>query len=331
MDYEKKLRLNLNESPFSPLPSVISTITRELDTINRYPPFFPKSIQQSLAQWLGVEADNIITGSGSVGVAMQVFEACASSHVVYSIPTFEGYPLLADITRIRKVPIPLSNEGMQDLDSLTKEAGSSNGMVVLCNPHNPTGTLLKPSEIALFLKALPESITIIIDEAYIEFTDPRLQCDLLELLSCHPRVVILRTFSKAYGLAGMRIGYGIANINFAKHVQARCLPFSFSSIAQVAMEASIAAQNELTARINTVHRERFNLRSDLRKLGLRVFSSQTNFLWLPWEDGAFDWARKLDKASVKAKIYPEQGVRLSIGEKGENAVVRQASRSYLAD
>jgi len=323
---EKRLRLHLNESPFRPLPSVVRAIAEELDTINRYPPFFPTSAQECLADWLNLQPSNIITGNGSVGVALQVLEASHPSRVVYSVPTFEGYPLLADMVGSEKLPVPVDVDGVQDLDALAAGAGPSNATIVLCNPHNPTGTVLKPTEIARFLKMLPDSLTIIIDEAYIEFADQRFRCDLRELLSCHPRVVVLRTFSKAYGLAGMRIGYGIANPDFAKHVQGRALPFGFSTIAQVAMEASIAAHDELQARVEAVRSERLALRSDLRRFGLRVFSSQTNFLWLPWEDGAPGWAQRLDGGGVQVKTYPEQGVRLSIGDEAANAVVRRASR-----
>jgi len=323
---EKRLRLHLNESPFLPLPSVVRAIADELNTINRYPSFFPTSAQEFLAGWLGLDADNIVTGTGSVGVALQVLSASRSSRVVYSVPTFDGYPLLADMTGARKISVPTDNDGGQSLDALAAGAGSSDATIVLCNPHNPTGTALKPAEITRFLKSLPHSLTIIIDEAYIEFADEDFRCDLRELLSCHPQVVVLRTFSKAYGLAGMRIGYGIANSDFAKHVQGRALPFGFSTLAQVAMEASIAALDELQARVEAVRRERIALRSDLRRLGIRVFSSQTNFLWLPWEDGAPDWAKRLDGNGVQIKIYPDQGARLSIGDEAENAIVRSASR-----
>lgn len=323
---EKRLRLNLNESPFHPLPSVVRAIVDELDTINRYPPFFPTSAQKSLAGWIGLDAANIITGNGSVGVALQVLAAGRSSRLVYSVPTFDGYPLLADMTGARKIAVPVDADGVQALDALAAGAGSSDATIVLCNPHNPTGIALKPTEVIRFLRSLPHSLTVIIDEAYIEFADERFRCDLRELLSCHPRVVVLRTFSKAYGLAGMRVGYGIANDDFAEYIQGHALPFGFSAIAQVAMEASIAAHAELQARVEAVRRERFALRSDLRRLGVRVFSSQTNFLWLPWEDGAPDWAERLDGGGVQIKIYPEQGVRLSIGDEAENAIVRKASR-----
>lgn len=325
VEEEKRLRLHLNESPFHPLPSVVCAIADELDTINRYPAFFPTSAQESLAHWLGLDAANIITGNGSVGVALQVLAASHPSRVIYSVPTFEGYLLLAEMVGAEKLPVPVDADGVQDLDALAAGAGSLNATIMLCNPHNPTGTVLKPSEITRFLKMLPDSLAII-DEAYIKFADQRFQCDLRDLLSCHPRVVVLRTFSKAYGLAGMRIGYGIANPDFATHVQGRALPFGFSTIAQVAVEASIAAHDELQARVEAVRRERLALRSDLRRLGLRVFSSQTNFLWLPWEDGAPAWAQRLDGGGVQVKVYPEEGVRLSIGDEAENAVVRRASR-----
>jgi len=323
---EKKLRLHLNESPFRPLPSVVRAIADELNTINRYPAFFPTSAQNSLGDWLSLDAANIITGNGSVGVALQVLAASHPSRVVYSVPTFEGYPLLAEMVGAEKCPIPVDADGAQNLDALAAGAGSSNATIVLCNPHNPTGTVVRPSELTRFLKMLPDSLTIIIDEAYIEFADQRIRCGLSDLLCCHPRVVVLRTFSKAYGLAGIRIGYGIANPDFATHVQGRALPFGFSTIAQVAMDASIAAHDELQARVEAVRRERLALRSDLRRLGLRVLSSQTNFLWLPWEDGASAWAQRLDGGGVQVKVYPEQGVRLSIGDEAENAIVRQASR-----
>lgn len=328
-DTSALLRLHLNESPFQPLPSVVSAIADQLGTINRYPPFLPISAQETLASWLGMSADNIVTGNGSVGVALQVIQASGCSRVVYSVPTFEGYPLLAEMSGARKIPVPVDVDGRQNLDELARLAGSADATIVLCNPHNPTGQVLKPSEIRRFLKALPDTLTIIIDEAYIEFADWRFHYDLHEMILCHPRVVVLRTFSKAYGLAGLRIGYGVANAEFAKSIQSRCLPFGFSVLAQVAMEASIAAQEELSERVKTVRRERIALRAELRRIGLRVFSSETNFLWLPWEDGALAWAKQLESQEIQFKIYPDVGVRLSVGDVSENAAVKTASRPQL--
>ncbi|MFQ6550540.1 pyridoxal phosphate-dependent aminotransferase [Aestuariibius sp. 2305UL40-4] len=317
-----KLRLNLNESPFPPLPSVVREIAQELDGLNRYPPFHPRMAQDCLAEWLHLDASNVITGSGSVGVALQVLETIRPSRVVYCSPTFEGYPILADMVAAEKYPVPLDSVGMQDLNALADCAGLKDTVVVICNPHNPTGTFLPPSEILSFLEHLPECVSVLIDEAYIEFSDKALRCDVNDLLSRHERVVVLRTFSKAYGLAGMRIGYGIANPSFGDRIQARALPFGFSMIAQTAMKASISNEAELEARIENLRAERQALQKDLRKLGRRVLESQTNFLWLPWSDGGADWVEPLESHGVLAKVYPDQGVRLSIGSKLENNIVR---------
>src|SRR5918996_1074982 len=201
--------LSLNESPFPPLPAVRSALIESIDAANRYPEYLPERLRSLIAGHVGVSDEQVVIGEGATGVILQVLHAMTSpgESMVMTSPTFDGYPIFAQMARLRSVTVALDQHGHHDLDAMA-EAASQARVVVVCRPHNPTGTIEPAAEIERFLQRIPPDTVVLFDEAYVEFLSPDLRIDAPALVERYPNVVVLRTFSKAYGLAGLRIGYG---------------------------------------------------------------------------------------------------------------------------
>src|ERR1700704_3586332 len=197
------LALSLNENPFPPLPSVRSALAASLDTANRYPEFLPERLRSLIAGRVGVRDDQVVIGAGATGVVLQVLHAVTSpgDTMVMTSPTFDGYPIFAQMARLRSVTVALDRHGHHDLDAMADAAARAR-VVVLCRPHNPTGTIEPAAEIEGFLRRVPSDTVVVLDEAYVEFLAPEHRIDAPALVARYPNVVVLRTFSKAYGLAG---------------------------------------------------------------------------------------------------------------------------------
>src|ERR1700739_572591 len=199
--------LSLNENPFPPLPAVRSALIRSIDVANRYPEFLPERLRRLIAGHIGVRDEQVVLGGGAGGVVMQVLHAVTrpGDRIVLSEPTFDGYPIFAQMARLTAVTVPLDNRGHHDLEAMA-EAAAGASVVVLCRPHNPTGTLEPVADVERFLRRVPDETVVLLDEAYIEFVAPQHRIDGPALVQRFPNVVVLRTFSKAYGLAGLVLG-----------------------------------------------------------------------------------------------------------------------------
>ncbi|MBF6213499.1 aminotransferase class I/II-fold pyridoxal phosphate-dependent enzyme [Nocardia puris] len=313
--------LSLSENPFAPLPSVLAAVRYELGRGNRYPEFLPARLPELIARRVGVGADQVVVGSGATGVAMQIIQSVASGggEIVTSTPTFDGYPILAEMAGLRLVPVELDAAGGQDLRGLLRSIDKSTAVVVLCRPHNPTGTVLTAGELKGFLGSAPQRVTVILDEAYAEFLAPADRLDTLALLRRHPNLLILRTFSKAYGLAGLRIGYAFGRRELVTRVRRLQLPFGVPTHAVAAVAASYAAESELAARVRAITTDREHLRAALLPLGLTIPRSHANFLYLPGPGTA----TTLRRAGITAKSYPNGSARITVGDP-------TASRAVLA-
>lgn len=203
------MALSLNENPFAPLPSVRSALISAIDAGNRYPEFLPERLRALIADHIGVSADQVVIGVGATGVIMQVLSALTSpgDRIVMTYPTFDGYPIFAQMARLESVTVPLDKHGHHDLDAMADAAANAE-VVVVCRPHNPTGTVESSADIERFLDSVPSDTVVLLDEAYVEFLSPHHRIDTPALIARYPNVVAVRTFSKAYGLAGLRVGYG---------------------------------------------------------------------------------------------------------------------------
>src|SRR6202789_4279530 len=252
-DTTDPLALSLNETPFPPLPAVRSALIHSIDAANRYPEFLPEQLRTLVAGHIGVCDEQVVLGAGASGVVMQILHAVTrpGDRMVISEPTFDGYPIFAQMAQLTSVTVPLDERGHHDLEAMA-EAAADARVVVLCRPHNPTGTLEPVADVLRFLRQVPDDTIVLLDEAYIEFVAPQHRLDGPDLIRRFPNVVVLRTFSKAYGLAGLRIGYGFASPELASTLWAMQLPFGMGVTSLTAVAASYDAEDQLRQRLMRV-------------------------------------------------------------------------------
>jgi histidinol-phosphate aminotransferase len=323
------LALSLNESPFPPLPAVHSALVRCLDTVNRYPEFLPEQLRRLVADQVGVGDEQVVLGTGASGVAMQALHAVTrpGDRIVFSTPTFDGYPLFAQMARVTPVAVPLDPYGYQDLMAMA-EAAADATLVVLCRPHNPTGTLEPLRSVEWFLEQIPRDVVVLLDEAYIEFVASRYWIDGPELVRRFPNVVVLRTFSKAYGLAGLRIGYGFAAAELAKRLWTMQLPFGMSTLSATAVAASYHAETQLAHRVRRITTERNHLRLRLMAMGVYSTDSHANFVYLP--TSRRPWREMFAGAGLRVRCYPDGAARITVGDQPSTLAVLSAVEKSLA-
>jgi histidinol-phosphate aminotransferase len=314
--------LSLNENPFPPLPSVRSALAASLETVNRYPEFLPEQLRTLIAGRVGVRDEQVVIGAGATGVVVQVLHAVTSpgDTIVMASPTFDGYPIFAQMARLRSVTVALDRHGHHDLDTMA-DAAQSARVVVLCRPHNPTGTIESADEVERFLRRVPSDTVVLLDEAYVEFLSPEHRIDAPELVERYPNVVVLRTFSKAYGLAGLRVGYGFCAPDLARRLWTMQLPFGIASTGLVGVAASYDAEAELQQRIRVIGAEGRYLRARLRTMGVYSTDSHANFVYLPTR--ARPWREVFADTRLRVRNYADGGVRISVGN-------RASSRAVLA-
>ena len=321
------LALSLNENPFPPLPAVRSALIRSIDVANRYPEFLPEQLRRLIAGHIGVCDEQVVLGAGASGVMMQILHAVTrpGDRIVLSQPTFDGYPIFAQMARLESVTVPLDERGHHDLEAMA-EAAADAGVVVLCRPHNPTGTLEPVADVHRFLRRVPADTVVVLDEAYIEFVAPQHRIDGPDLIRRFPNVVVLRTFSKAYGLAGLRIGYGFASPELAGSLWTMQLPFGMGITSLVAVAASYDAEDQLQQRILRISGERDYLCRRLLALGIYTTHGHANFVYLP--AAGRSWPEVFGEGGLNARHYPDGGARITVGNRASTqAVLAAAAKS----
>src|SRR6202451_2061814 len=321
--------LSLNESPFPPLPAVRSALAHCLDVANRYPEFLPGQLRRMIADRVGVDEDQVVLGAGASGVAVQVLHAVTrpGDRIVMSTPTFDGYPIFAQMARLTQVTVPLDKHGYQALAAMA-EAAADARVVVLCRPHNPTGTLEPSWSVEWFLNQIPSDTVVLLDEAYIEFVASRYRIDGPELVRRFPNVVVLRTFSKAYGLAGLRIGDGFSSPGLGNILWKMQLPFGMGITSLVAVSASYDAEDQLRQRILRITGARDYLSRRLRAMGVYTTDSHANFVYLP--PSGRPMREVFDGAGLKARHYADGGLRITVGPGASTQAVLAAVGKSMA-
>ncbi|OBI53123.1 aminotransferase class I/II-fold pyridoxal phosphate-dependent enzyme [Mycobacterium sp. E787] len=324
------LALSLNENPFPPLPAVRSALIRSIYAVNRYPEFLPERLRGVIAGHAGVPAGQVVLGAGATGVALQALQALATpgDAVAMASPTFDGYPIIARMARLNSLTVPLDTHGHNDLDGLADAAATAR-VVVVCRPHNPTGVLDPAARVVRFLRRVPRDTVVLLDEAYIEFVAPEHRIDVPELLARFPNVVVLRTFSKAYGLAGLRIGYGLASPELAGALWSQQLPFGIALTGLLAVAASYAAEEQLLQRIRAINAERRYLRMRLSALGIYTTDAHANFVYLPSRGGP--WHEVFAGSGLQVRHYADGGARITVGNRASTlAVVSAVGKATVA-
>jgi histidinol-phosphate aminotransferase len=325
------IKLASNEVPFGPLPGVVEAITEAAQNVHRYPDMAVVALRDKLAARLGVDPGRVVTGCGSVALAEHLARtACLpGDQIVYSWRSFEAYPIIAATTAAESVKVPNNPVHGHDLPEMAKAVTDRTRLILVCNPNNPTGTSVRRAELDDFLDVIPEDVIVVLDEAYREFvTDPEVTDGLLTYGE-RPNIVILRTLSKAWGLAGLRVGYLVAQPEVAAAVRKVVTPFSTSLAAQSAALAALDAETEMRRRCDVVIAERERVHATLSSWLPDVPLSQANFVWLPLGSRAVEFAQVCEAQRVIVRPFAGDGVRVTIGTPEENDAFLAAAETYL--
>src|SRR3954470_1574384 len=301
-------KLASNESPYPPIPAVIEAVTKALTGLNRYPDPTNAALRKKLTERTGVPAQRIAVGNGSCDILLAARDALLEpgAELVYAWPSFSVYPHLAAASGARAIEVPLDARHYHQLDKMAEEITAATRLVIVCNPNNPTSTALPPDEIADFVRSVPRHVAVILDEAYIEFNVLQDPDESVALLDKHPNLVLLRTFSKVYGLCGLRVGYALCGSeSFRTAVDQVRQPFFCNAAAQAAALEALNHQDEVTRRVERNLAERMGLEDGLRELGLQPAESQANFVW-------FDLGEHVSEADVMRGLS-ERGVLVRAG------------------
>lgn len=322
-----RYKLSSNENPLGPVPEV-ARVLAEFDAVHRYPNPLSTALRTALAGQLGVDAEDIVTGAGSLGALNQIIKTFAGvnadgvqDEVIYAWRSFEAYPILVGIMGARSVQVPNLPNGAHDLDAMAAAVTDCTRLILVCTPNNPTGPAVTESQIRSFLAKVPATVPVVIDEAYFEFCaassipegeEPPLNG--LDIYRDYPNVIILRTFSKAQGLAGLRVGYSISHPQITRHLRVAATPFAVSALAERAAVASIEHQEAVMARVRHIVAERERVTARLRELGYEFPGTYANFVWLPLGERTGDFVDLMNRNALSVRAFGSEGVRVSIGE-----------------
>lgn len=322
-----RYKLSSNENPLGPVPEV-ARVLAEFDAVHRYPDPLSTALRTALAGQLGVDAEDIVTGAGSLGALNQIIKTFAGvnadgvqDEVIYAWRSFEAYPILVGIMGARSVQVPNLPNGAHDLDAMATAVTDRTRLILVCTPNNPTGPAVTESQIRSFLAKVPATVPVVIDEAYFEFCaassipegeEPPLNG--LDIYRDYPNVIILRTFSKAQGLAGLRVGYSISHPQITRHLRVAATPFAVSALAERAAVASIEHQEAVMERVSHIVAERERVTARLRELGYEFPGTYANFVWLPLGERTGDFVDLMNRNALSVRAFGSEGVRVSIGE-----------------
>lgn len=322
-----RYKLSSNENPLGPVPAV-ARVLAEFDAVHRYPDPLSTALRTALAEQLGVDAEDIVTGAGSLGALNQIIKTFAGveadggqNEVIYAWRSFEAYPILVGIMGARSVQVPNLPNGAHDLDAMAAAVTDRTRLILVCTPNNPTGPAVTESQIRAFLAKVPATVPVVIDEAYFEFCavssipegeEPPLNG--LDIYRDYPNVIILRTFSKAQGLAGLRVGYSISHPQITRHLRVAATPFAVSALAERAAVASIEHQDAVMERVKRIVAERERVTARLRELGYEFPSTYANFVWLPLGERTGEFVDLMNRNALSVRAFGSEGVRVSIGE-----------------
>jgi len=330
-------QLASNESPAPPHPKVVEAIAAAAGAMNRYPDPDATLLRRRIAERYDTDPARVAVGNGSCEILLAAADALCEpgAEILYAWPAFSMYPYLPALTGAREIRVPLAGDDVHDLDAMAAEVTAATQLVLVCNPNNPTGTHRPAAEVAAFCESLPAHVTVVLDEAYVEFQthdDPDATVDLLAEL---PNLVVLRTFSKCYGLAGLRVGYALGSPGFRAAVDAVRQPFSVNALAQAAGAEAILHQDDVARRVESTVAERLRVEEGLRGLGLRTSETHANFSWIDLGNADEDTVvAALAERSIAVRPGTPLGdpghIRVSYGTPGENGRFLAALAEILA-
>jgi histidinol-phosphate aminotransferase len=330
------VKLASNETPYPPHPQVLEAVEAQLRTLNRYPDPEKSLLRGRISERTGVPVGNVAVGNGSCEILLAAADAMLEpgAEIVYAWPSFSMYPQLAAMSGATAITVPLTADGEHDLEAMASEITAATRLVIVCNPNNPTATALPPATIDAWVAELPRHVAVVIDEAYVEFSALQDPDDSLDLVGRHPNVVLLRTFSKVYGLCGLRSGYALCPESFRLAVDRVRQPFSVNALAQAAAVEALNHQDEVERRVELNVIERVFLESELEERGLDTTASQANFSWVSLgdrdEDEVVDGLAHQGVIVRAGKALGEEGrMRVTYGTRAENERFLAALDSLL--
>lgn len=330
------IKLASNELSFPTLPSVAAAIAdavaHETAGINRYPDNGAVALIAALARHIGAPESHVIAGNGSVALCQQLVQATAGAgdEVLFGWRSFEAYPIVTQITGASAVRVPVTARHELDLDAIAAAITPATRLIFICTPNNPTGTTVRRADLADFLDLVQHDVLVVVDEAYREFDTAPDSPDGLDFALSRPNVLTLRTLSKAYGLAGLRVGYAVGDPHVVTALRKVAIPFALSSVGQAAALAALAAKDELAPRWQQVVGERERVTEALRDMGFEVPTSGANFVWLPLRERASQFSAHAEDRKVIVRAFPDAagGVRVTIGAPQENDAFLDVARSF---
>jgi histidinol-phosphate aminotransferase len=300
-------------------------VAREAATAHRYPDQHARVLRRRIAERYDFDPAGISVGNGSCEILLAAAVALCEpqAEIVYGWPAFSIYPHLAALSGARDIRVPLTDDHVHDLDAMLDEVTAATQLLIVCNPNNPTGTHIPAAEIGAFVERVPDHVTVVLDEAYIEFQVHDDADATIDLLRRHPNLVVLRTFSKVYGLAGLRVGYGLGSARLRSAVHAVRQPFPVNAVAQAAAAEAILHQDEVTSRVERTVAERLWMEERLAELGLRTAETHSNFSWVALGDrDEAELVEALGRSGVV--VRPGEGlggpghIRVTYGTRAEN-------------
>ena len=323
-------KISSNENPYPPLPGVMEAIMKAAADIHRYPDPFSRNLIAALAERFDVPEECIALGTGSVAICGQIVTVAAGpgDEVLYAWRSFESYPIVTHIAGATSVQVPLLPDERHDLEGMLAAVTERTRVIFVCTPNNPTGQVVTTTEIVGFLERVPRDVIVVMDEAYREFSAHDDVPDGIELYRAYPNVVALRTFSKAYGLAALRIGFAVAHPVVAAALRKTAIPFGVSTIAEEAAIASLAAEDQLLARVGALVEERDRVWSALRDQGWDIHRTEANFVWLRLDDRTMDFVAACEEAGITIRPFPGEGVRITVAETEANDRVIRVAQEF---
>ncbi len=313
-------KLSSNENPYPPLPGVVEAADAAVRTMNRYPDMGNTALYEALSAKLGVPTDNLALATGSVALIYQLVQAFCDpdDEVVFAWRSFEAYPIAVTAASARMVQVPVTADGRHDLDAMAAAVTPRTRVVLVCTPNNPTGPAVTQAELDAFLAKIPPQVLVVVDEAYVEFVRMAEAVDGISTYRRHENVLVTRTFSKAYGLAGFRVGYAVGPAPIAAALRAVSLPFGVSAVAQAAAVASLAHEAELLERVDALVAERDRVVAALADAGWRVPEPQGNFVWFELGERTLEFAAAADEVGIVVRPFAGEGARVTVAEPEAN-------------
>jgi len=313
------IKLASNENPYPPVPAVVEAIAAAAGDVNRYGDHRAADLRAAIAGWLDVDVDRVAAGCGSVGLLQQLLLAYVDpgDEVVYPWPSFEAYPIDVQLTGGVEVTVPLVDHTF-DLEAVAGAVTDRTKLVLLANPNNPTGTAVHVDQLRRLVEQVPGDVLVVVDEAYREFVTADLGDPITDLQPGHPNVVVLRTFSKAFGLAALRTGYAVADPEVVVELDKVLIAFAVNHLAQVASLAAIAARDEVQAVVDRITAERDRVVASLRADGWDLPDAHANFVYLPLGSRTDVVFPEMEKRGVVVRPFPGVGMRVTIGTPAQN-------------